>query len=368
MAMDTSLKPLPLDVELETPAVLKKLASAHRYLAELKGIAETISNKIILINTLALQEAKDSSEIENIITTHDELYKEELFTNAVKNPASKEVSYYAQAVKKGFSLISRHNLLTTKDILEIHQELEHNDAGFRKLPGTAIKNQATGETIYTPPQDYDEIISLMANLERYINDDLLSNVDPLIKLAVIHHRFESIHPFYDGNGRTGRIINILYLIIKGLQNLPILYLSRYITHNKSEYYTLLNKVHTDRAWEQWILYMLDGIEQTSKLTIWLIKDIKVLMQVCKSQLKKEHPKIYSHELLNNLFSHPYTKIEFVRNDLGVSRITAMKYLNELASSGIVEKNKIGKNNYYVNRPLYNILQNIPNGKKDKETT
>lgn len=358
--MDKALTPLPLQINLETPAILKKLSSAHRYLAELKGVAETIPNKVILINTLALQEAKDSSEIENIITTHDELYKEELFSDAVKNPASKEVSCYVQAVKKGFSLIKKRSLLTASDILKIHKELEHNDAGFRKLPGTELKNQATGETVYTPPQDYDEVVSLMSNLENFINDDSLSEIDPLIKMAVIHHRFESIHPFYDGNGRTGRIINVLYLILKDLQNLPILYLSRYITRNKSQYYTLLNEVRTKDSWEQWILYMLEAVEQTSKQTIWIIKNIKELMQDCKDRLKSEHPKIYSHELLNNLFSHPYTKIELVQNDLGVSRITAMKYLNELSKSGIVEKNKVDKHNYYVNRPLYDLFLNIPN--------
>lgn len=358
--MNNSLTPLPLDINLETPAVLRKLSSAHRFLAELKGIAETIPNKVILINTLALQEAKDSSEIENIITTHDDLYKEEIFADAINNPASKEVGCYVQAAKKGFALIKKRQLLTIGDILKIHKELEHNNAGFRKLPGTEIKNHTTGETVYTPPQNYDDVVSLMSNLESYINDDSLSELDPLIKMAVIHHRFESIHPFYDGNGRTGRIINILYLIIKDLQKLPILYLSRYITRNKSQYYTLLNEVHTNGSWEQWILYMLTGIEQTSKQTIWIIKNIKELMQVCKEKLKAEYPKIYSHELLNNLFSHPYTKIELLQNDLGVSRITAMKYLNELAKSGIVKKNKIGKNNYYVNRPLYDLFLNIPN--------
>ena len=358
--MDKVLAPLPLQINLETPAILKKLSSAHRFLAELKGVAETIPNKVILINTLALQEAKDSSEIENIITTHDELYKEELFSDVVKNPASKEVSYYVQAIKKGFALIKKQSLLTASDILKIHKELEHNNAGFRKLPGTELKNQATGETVYTPPQNYDEIVSLMSNLERFINDDSLSDIDPLIKMAVIHHRFESIHPFYDGNGRTGRIINVLYLILKDLQKLPILYLSRYITRNKSQYYTLLNEVRTKDSWEQWILYMLEAVEQTSRQTIWIIKNIKILMQDCKDRLKSEHPKIYSNELLNNLFSHPYTKIELVQNDLGVSRITAMKYLNELSKSGIVEKNKVGKHNYYVNRPLYDLFLNIPN--------
>lgn len=350
---------LPLQIDLETPAVMKKLTSAHRYLAELKGIAETIPNEIILINTLALQEAKDSSEIENIITTHDELYKHELFSEAVKNPASKEVSRYIQAVKRGFSLVKENKLLTTAHILEIHQELEHNTAGFRKLPGTALKNQATGETVYIPPQDYNRIESLMRNLDKYINDDSLSDVDHLIKMAVIHHRFESIHPFYDGNGRSGRILNILYLVIKGLQRLPILYLSRYITRHKSQYYQLLNKVNSDNAWEPWILYMLDGIEQTSRQTIWIIQNIKQMMQTCKARLKSEHPKIYSHELLNNLFSHPYTKIELLQSDLGVSRITAMKYLNSLADSGILEKEKVGKYCFYINRPLYQLFMNIP---------
>jgi len=357
--MTNALLPLPLQVDLETPAVLKKLVSAHRYLAELKGIAETIPNEVILINTLALQEAKDSSEVENIITTHDELYKQELFSEAVKNPASKEVSHYIQAVKTGFALVRDNNLLTTSHILEIHKELEHNTAGFRKLPGTELRNQTTGETVYTPPQDHEEIISLMKNLDCYINDDSLSDIDPLIKMAVIHHRFESIHPFYDGNGRTGRILNILYLVIKGLQNLPILYLSRYIIRNKPEYYTLLNQVHRSGNWEPWILYILDGIEQTSRQTIWIVQRIKEQMQELKDRLKQDHSKLYSHELLNNLFSHPYTKIELLQNDLGVSRITAMKYLNKLADSGILEKEKVGKYSFYINRPLYELFMNIP---------
>ncbi|MBN2641171.1 MAG: Fic family protein [Victivallales bacterium] len=357
MADMLSLLPLPIDIE--TPAVLKKLASAHRYLAELKGIAETIPNEIILINTLALQEAKDSSEVENIITTHDELYKQELFSEVINNPASKEVSRYVQAVKTGFKQVRENGLLTTTGILEIHKVLEHNNAGFRKLPGTVLKNQATGETVYTPPQDYEDIISMMKNLDCYINDDSLSDVDPLVKMAIIHHRFESIHPFYDGNGRTGRIINILYLVIKGLQKLPILYLSRYIIGNKFRYYTLLDGVHRRGDWEPWILYMLEGVEQTSRQTIWIVQRIKKQMQELKEKLKLNHSKLYSHELLNNLFSHPYTKIELLRNDLGVSRVTAIKYLNELADSGILEKHSIGKYNYYVNRPLYNLFMNIP---------
>ncbi|QSH40910.1 Fic family protein [Lentisphaerota bacterium ZTH] len=357
--MDNVLSSLPLQVNVETPAVLKKLSSAHRYLAELKGIAETIPNETILINTLALQEAKDSSEIENIITTHDELYKEELFSATIRNPASKEVSRYVHAIKKGFSLIKEKNQLTSDNILEIHRALDEESPGFRQRPGTALKNQATGIIVYTPPQDYTEIIALMANLEAYTNDDSLSSLDPLIKMAIIHHRFESIHPFYDGNGRVGRIINILYLITKGLQKLPILYLSRFIIRHKMQYYSLLQAVRKENAWEKWILFMLEGVEQTSKQTIWIIKQINELMHFCRERLKIEHKKIYSHELLTNLFSHPYTKIELVQNDLKVSRITAMKYLNELSESGIVEKHKAGKYNYYINSPLYDLFLNIP---------
>ncbi|MEZ5048621.1 MAG: Fic/DOC family N-terminal domain-containing protein, partial [Saprospiraceae bacterium] len=200
------LEELPPNIDLETKKVLKALPSAHAALAELKGIASTIPNQSILINTLGLQEAKDSSAIENIITTHDDLYKSELNFDAFKSLQAKEVQNYISALKKGFELITKTGLLTNKSILQIQEVLENNKAGFRKLPGTALKNAATGETIYTPPQDYVEIMNLMANLEKYINDSELQDCDPLIKMAIIHFQFESIHPFYDGNGRTGRII------------------------------------------------------------------------------------------------------------------------------------------------------------------
>ena len=241
---------LPPKSELETRAVLKRLAPAHRYLAELKGLASTIPNEHILINTLALQEAKDSSEIENIITTQDDLYKADLFSDYIRDPAAKEVSRYATALKKGFALVSRDRLLTTNRILDIHHELVLNDAGIRKVPGTALKNERTGTTVYTPPQDHAELVRLMTNLEQFINDDALSDVDPLVKMAVIHHQFESIHPFYDGNGRTGRIINILYLVAKGLLNIPVLYLSRYVIRTKSEYYRLLQQTRDTGDWER----------------------------------------------------------------------------------------------------------------------
>ena len=348
------LTDLPLNVDLETKKVLKALPTAHAALAELKGIASTIPNQNILINTLGLQEAKDSSAIENIITTHDDLYKSGLNLDAFKSLQAKEVQNYIAALKIGFELITKTELLTNKSILQIQEVLEDNKAGFRKLPGTALKNAATGETIYTPPQDYAEILRLMANLERYINDSKLQDCDPLIKMAIIHFQFESIHPFYDGNGRTGRIINILYLILEELQTLPILYLSNYIINNKSDYYHFLQKVRDENLWEDWVLFMIKGIEQTSRETIELIIKIKELMLDYKHRLRDNY-KFYSQDLLNNLFKHPYTKIEFVVNDLGVSRLTAANYLNKLAKDKMLRKEKLGTGNYYINEALFDLL-------------
>ncbi|MFZ1788432.1 MAG: Fic/DOC family N-terminal domain-containing protein [Saprospiraceae bacterium] len=348
------LAELPLDIDLETKKVLKALPAAHAALAELKGIASTIPNQNILINTLGLQEAKDSSAIENIITTHDDLFKTALNLDAFNSLHAKEVQNYILALKKGFELIRNKGALTSNIILQIQEVLENNSAGFRKLPGTALKNSITGEIIYTPPQDYDDILRLMSNLERYINDSSLQDCDPLIKLAIIHFQFESIHPFYDGNGRTGRIMNILYLILEKLQILPILYLSSYIIKNKSAYYNLLQNVRDENLWEEWILFMIQGIEHTAKETIALIVKIKELMFDFKYKLRGNY-KFYSQELLNNLFKHPYTKIEFVVNDLGVSRLTAANYLNKLAEDNLLQKNKLGTGNYYINVALVDLL-------------
>ena len=349
-----TLENLPLPLELETTKVLKALPAAHAALAELKGIASTIPNQNILINTLGLQEAKDSSAIENIITTHDDLYKSGLNLDAFKSLGAKEVQNYISALKKGFELLKTNGLLTNKTIVKIQETLEDNNAGFRKLPGTALKNAVTGEVIYTPPQNYDEIVHLMSNLEKYINDPEMQDCDPLIKMAMIHFQFESIHPFYDGNGRTGRIINILYLILEGLQNLPILYLSNYIIKHKADYYRLLQKVREENLWEEWLLFMIKGIEITAKETIELIGNIKDLMFDFKHKLRKNY-KFYSQDLLNNLFAHPYTKIEFLVNDLGVSRLTAANYLNKLADDKMLRKDKLGTGNYYINEALFGIL-------------
>jgi Fic family protein len=348
------LEELPLPIDVETKAVLKSLPSAHAALAELKGIASTIPNQIILINTLGLQEAKDSSAIENIITTHDDLFKSELNFDSFKSLEAKEVQNYISALKKGFELIKSKGFITNSIILEIQKELEGNNAGFRRLPGTALKNSSTGETIYTPPQDINEINRLMSNLEKFVNDPSMCDFDPIVKMAIIHYQFESIHPFYDGNGRTGRIINILYLIIEKLQNLPILYLSNYIIENKSDYYRLLQQLRDDENWEEWLLFMIHGIEKTSRETIELIIQIKELMMNYKHKLRDNY-KFYSQDLLNNLFKHPYTKIEFIVTDLKVSRITAANYLNKLAEDGLLKKERIGTGNYYVNEPLFNLL-------------
>lgn len=251
--------------------------------------------------------------------------------------------------------VKQHQLLTNNHILQIQEVAEQNQAGFRKLPGTKLLNDKTGEVIYTPPQEYDTVVSLMNNLEAFINDDEMMDVDPLVKMVIIHHQFESIHPFYDGNGRTGRIINILYLVQKGLLHLPVLYLSRYLIQHKNDYYRLLQTVRDNQLWEEWILFMLDGIEKTATETVLLIAAIKSLMQQYKLQIRSNYPKLYSQGLLNNLFKYPYNKIEFLQADLRISRSTAIRYLDTLVKAGILTKHKIGRDNFYLNKELLGLL-------------
>lgn len=344
------------DIEaLETRAVLKKLSSAHRYLAELKGVVSSIPNEAILINTLVLQEAKNSSEIENIVTTHDELFKAEL-SLMNQNLATKEVQNYNQSLKSSFNIVRKNKIIRLSDILAIQEELEKNVAGFRKLPGTTLKN-SRGDIVYTPPQHQNDVSKLMDNLITFMNDDDVCDIDPLVKMAIIHHQFESIHPFYDGNGRTGRILNILYLITQGLLDLPVLYLSNYLIQNKADYYRYLQDVRDTGEWQAWLLFMLDSIEKTSISTIQLIKEMKQLRQHYKKTMQEQVPKIYRQELLNNLFNHPYTKIEFVQNDLDVTRKTATKYLDELTDIGLLKKEKVGRTSYYINIALYQLFLN-----------
>lgn len=337
----------------DTPAILKKLASSSRQLAELKGIAASIPNQGILINTLGLQEAKDSSEIENIVTTHDELFKDDVLPEAFASAAAKEVLRYRQALRHGFEQVRDTGLLTSNQIVGIQGKLERNNAGFRKLPGTALKDVA-GQTVYTPPQDPAEIVALMGDLERFMNDDALFPADPLIKMALMHHQFESIHPFYDGNGRTGRILNVLYLVKEGLLDIPVLYLSRHIVQTKADYYRLLQSVRDDDTWEEWVLYVLQAVETTARQTVTTVLEIKAALFDYKHRIRASC-KFYSQDLINNLFMHPYTKIEFVQRDLQVSRLTATKYLEALVGGGFVSKQKVGRSNYYVNAALNRIL-------------
>lgn len=362
MNKNYTIPTLPLPYDLETKPILRQANLANKKLAELKGVALTIPNEDILLNTLILQEAKDSSEVENIVTTHDDLYRADLdLKQALINAPTKEVLNYRWAMTRGFTLIRNSKLLTNNIIKQIQLELEMNSAGFRTVPGTTLKNNR-GEVVYTPPQDGNEIIRLMDNLERFINDKDMSDIDPLIKTAIIHHQFESIHPFYDGNGRTGRIIAVLCLVINDLIDLPILYLSRYITHNKAEYYRLLQEVRNNdgnnkKEWEDWILFMLKGIEETSAETIRLVKGISALMMEYKQKLRPLFGKQYKHELLNNLFSHPYTKIEFIERDMMVQRQTASKYLDMIVDTGLLSKIKLGRSNYYMNKKLIDLFIN-----------
>lgn len=346
---------LPPD-NLETIPILKALTPAHRYLAELKGAALSIPNQGILIDTLALQEAKASSEIENIVTTQDELFRAKLFPDGPASAEAKEVARYSEALQEGFRFMhTTDGLLTNRALVSMFQRLEQRNDGFRRTPGTALKNEQTGKIVYVPPQDPDSIVLYMRELEKFINDDETSNLDPLIKMAIIHHQFESIHPFPDGNGRIGRIINVLYLTHAGLLSIPIIYLSRHITQNKDDYYRLLQAVRdSDGAtadWEAWILYMLTAVTETAKISLTIVNSLKQLMQATKTRLRAELPKIYSQDLLNNLFRHPYTRIEFVMRDLGRSRPTATSYLEQLVEVGILEKHVSGRDNYYINTEL-----------------
>jgi Fic family protein len=342
----------------ESVAVLKEAARAHRYLAELKGRAASMPNPGILINTLALQEAKASSEIENIVTTQDELFQASLFDAGIGSPAAKEVALYGEALRCGFErMVEQQGILSNNSIIAMFQILKRSDGGFRETPGTALKNDQSGEIVYVPPQTGDEVRAYMGALESFINDGEPHDLDPLIKMAIIHHQFESIHPFPDGNGRIGRIINVLYLVQQNLLDIPILYLSGFITRYKGDYYRLLQQVRETGEWEEWLLYMLKAVGDTSVTTLGLVNQIDRLMAEYKHRIREEHSRIYSQELLNNLFAHPYTRIEFVQRDLGVTRQTASRHLDQLSEGGLLIKHQAGRSNYYINAPLFDLFQN-----------
>jgi len=340
---------------VETIAILKQESKSAVALAELKGLTNTLPNPNILINAVILKEAQASSGIENVITTQDKLYQALYAKSAKPDFATKEVLRYREALIMGTQLIKDKGFLNTNGIIAIQKELEENNAGLRKLPGTALINDLTNEVIYTPPDNFDTISDLMKNLEEYLNIDS-EDVSPLIKLAIQHYQFESVHPFSDGNGRTGRIINVLYLILKGLLNEPVLYLSSYIIQNKGDYYRLLQEVRTKNNWEDWIQYMLKGIEQTALSTIEQINKINQLFSETQKLVQEKSPRIYSKDLIEQLFVHPYCKIEFLVENLKLNRKTAGNYLKNLEEIGVLKSENKGKEVIYVNAKLYKLLK------------
>lgn len=349
------MKLLPFnDYDLKTPKILEALNESTRSLAELKGLASSIPNQHILINAITINEAKDSSAIENIVTTHDSIYKV-LTESGFKEEAAKEVVDYRSAIWHGYEIIKEKGFISTNVLVELQSMIEPNKTGIRKTPGTNLVNSKTGEIIYTPPQAESEIRDLLKNLEDYINNNG-DEVDPLIKMALIHYQFETIHPFYDGNGRTGRILNVLYLVLNNLLTSPILYLSNYINKSKDTYYKLFNEFRENNKYEEWIIYILKGIEVTSKNTIDLIKQIQNEMESYKEEFMTKLPKIYSDELLYSLFYEVYTRINYIENRCGVTRQTATTYLNSLVDNGLLEYEKVGRESIYKNTRLINLLK------------
>lgn len=348
-----ALPPLPPKKEIETPDVWRKTVAASRALAELKGLGEkTIPDQSLLVNSIILQEAKASSEIENIITTNDALFRAFTAESANTDAQTKEVLRYREALWEGFEELKKKPL-TTNLFIKLVQTIRENKAGIRNTPGTKIENQKTGEVVYTPPEGESVIRDKLQDLEKFIHGD--DNIDPLVKLALIHYQFEAIHPFSDGNGRTGRIINILFLVMHNLLDLPVLYLSKGIIEKKNDYYQLLRGVTENQEWEPWILYMLEAVESTANFTRERILAIRKLMDETMDKVKKDLPKIYTKELIEVIFKQPYTKGQFLV-DAGIAeRQTAAEYLKQLESIGIMKSQKVGRENLYMNKKLYKLL-------------
>ena len=342
----------PSNIELETKPILKQAVSTSRALAELKGAGDLIPNQAVLLTTLGLQEAKFSSEIENVVTTNDQLYKAFADDGKFNDPATKEVLHYNDALWAGYREVKEGRPLSTGLFERTVGCIKSGSAGVRKLSGTKIVN-GFGEIIYTPPEGEKLIRDKLENLERFLYGQ--PEIDPLVKMAVAHYQFEAIHPFADGNGRTGRILNILYLVETGLLDFPILYLSRYIIENKTAYYEGLRRITEERAWEDWILYMLRAVEKTAFTTRSKVASIRDLMDTVGEQIKAELPKIYRKELVELLFRQPYSKISFIVNEKISTRQTASNYLKQLEAIGILDGFKQGNELYYVNIPFYNLL-------------
>ncbi|WP_197019223.1 Fic family protein [Thioalkalivibrio sp. HK1] len=319
-----------------------------------------------MINTLYLQEALASSAIENIVTTQDEAFRADLMPEAA-SPEAKEVVRYRDAMRRGYADWREIGGISENMLISMFRILKQREDGYRTTPGTKLINERTKKVVYEPPQDPQEIIRLMRELEAFINSKEDDEIDPLVRMALIHHRFESIHPFPDGNGRVGRILNVLYLTHAGLLDMPILYLSRTINATKMDYYRLLQKVRTDDAWEEWVIYMLNVVTQTAYSTLKLVEDIRELMLRTKKRMRDELPRIYSQDLLNNLFRFPYTRIDFLAKDISREAQTARRYLKELTDKGFVSEIKQGRNNYYINDSLVELFVDVSATSDDKES-
>ncbi len=344
---------LPPNVDIETKAILRKTISAGRALAQLNGTLLNLPNPTLFLDTIYLQEAKASSEVENIITTNDDLYKSYVSDKKIENFATKEVLSYKEALWLGLEELKSKPFITTNLCIKIVQCIKQNSASIRFTPGTTLSN-TQGEVIYTPPSGEDVIREKLANLERFINED--NEIDPLIKMALLHYQFEVIHPFADGNGRTGRILLLLYLKISGLLEVPAIYLSDYIIQNKSEYYTKLQGVTENNNWEDYIIYMLDMIEQTAFKGLDRLSLITNAMEEMTAEIKEKLPKIYSKDLIEILFRLPYTKRQnLIEENLGTAK-TVGNYLIALEEIGILESVKVGKEKLYLNQKLLTILE------------
>src|SRR5436189_1455598 len=355
------LPDLPPKTELETSRVLKATTSASRALAELKGRTHSIPNPTILLNTLALQEAKLSSEIENIFTTNDELYRG-LAANgndADLSPHAKEVLHYRDALRHGMNTLRDRPFLSTNLAIEIVNIIKKNSAGIRNLPGTKLQNPTTKEVIYTPPDGERLIRKKMANLELFSND-LSSEIDPLVRVGVAHYQFEAIHPFFDGNGRTGRILVILQLIMNGLLEIPILFLSRFVIEHKAQYYRSLRAVTERGEWEAWLMYMLEAVEATAHGTTQRINAIQDLLAKTMAKAKQVLTKrTFSKELIELIFEQPYCKIRFVEKASIAKRLTATKYLRALEKAAFVTSVKKGTELIFINHALWHLLTDEP---------
>jgi len=343
---------LPPEKEIETKEILKKAIKANKALAELKSQGALIPNQNILLDTLTLLEAKDSSEIENIFTTHDKMYQATLLGEQKVDSNTKEVVRYRHALWSGIRELSRYSLSTNLFVKLVHT-ITKNEGGIRVTPGTKIAN-SLGEIIYTPPEGEAIIREKLANLEKFIHEE--DDIDPLIKLGVIHYQFEAIHPFSDGNGRVGRILNILYLVQQGLLETPVLFLSRYFIENRDGYYTGLKNITEKKDWESWILYILDAVEQTSYQTIKKIDAIAQLMEEFIEVIKKELPKIYSKDLVEALFAQPYCRVSSIVDANIAERQTASQYLRKIEKLSLIKGAKIGRDVVYLNLELLKILR------------